>query len=106
LASRDRVEPHVGELAFNALTDRVVAEEQILGVLKEQEAGTATVRPSPGGQAVQDGPQANGADEGDFDVNDTASAQSFPASDPPGWATGTLERCVDQAQVMASARSS
>jgi hypothetical protein len=37
---------------------------------------------------VKYGPEVNQADDADLDVVDAASAQSFPASDPPAWATG------------------
>ena len=37
---------------------------------------------------MQDRPQAKSGDQDHFDVIDTTSAQSFPPSDPPAWATG------------------
>ena len=39
---------------------------------------------------MQDSAQAKQVNKGTFDVIDTASAQSFPASDPPAWAIGQL----------------
>ena len=39
---------------------------------------------------MQESPRENPVPEADFDVVEAASEQSFPASDPPGWATGQL----------------
>jgi hypothetical protein len=40
------------------------------------------------GKAMPDRPQTPHAEDGIFDIVDVASDQSFPASDPPAWATG------------------
>ena len=59
-------------------------EEQIVCFLKEHEAGAATVRPSPGGQSVQDSPEANWVDEVDCDVIDPAVVPAVGSPEPGG----------------------
>ncbi|HEY7029910.1 MAG TPA: hypothetical protein VH482_01220 [Thermomicrobiales bacterium] len=57
-----------------------------------------------GGSIVNDSLATIHADAADFDVVNAASAQSFPASDPPAWATGRGHPATQQDGVIGPRR--